>query len=91
MISAHFLQRKINSYILITCNHFYRQTIFTWLLVFLKFQVEIFQNKKLPIKCSFTTPKTILKRLNLEITTKLVQISNSDSIKINQKFQDVIV
>jgi hypothetical protein len=43
-------------------------------------KAEIFQNKKLEIENPFTTPKTISKRSNLEIATKLVQITNSDVI-----------
>jgi hypothetical protein len=52
-------------------------------------KAEIFQNKKLKIEGPFTTPTIITKRSNLEITTKLVQITDPNAIKVNPRFQDV--
>jgi hypothetical protein len=49
---------------------------------------EIFENNILEIEGPFTTPKTITQGLNLEITTKLVQITNPDSMKVNTRIKN---
>jgi hypothetical protein len=48
---------------------------------------EFFRNNKLEIEGLYT-PKTITKRLNIKITTKLIQIKNSNSVKVNARFQN---